>query len=1551
MTTGYDPGYLARTAGGAENYYLSATGGQGGGEPAGRWTGRGCADLGLVGEVDADEMTAIYAHLLDPRDPEGKATLGKAPRTYRSADEVLADKLKAEPDASPERIKALTLEASKNARSAVLFHDATFSPAKSVSLLHAGFQAAAVDARAAGDLVTAEAMEAKARTVWDAVEAGSQAALDFLQDEAGYSRTGYHGAIPRDPVTGRQLADHATGRFVEAHDWVVASFSQHTNRNGDPQLHVHNAILNRVECPDGQWRTIDSRGMRKARPAAAAIGERVMGEQLTRTLGVEFATRPDGKAREIVGIDEATRDLFSSRRATIQRDVATLVTEYEAKHGHSPSRRALFQMAQYVTLDSKTRMRKGKEEAPREISLAGWEAQARAAELGALADIPGEVAGRVDLAEARHVAELADQEIQRVLETAIAEVQEASATWNRYQLTAAINRALPDQLGGLPADTVRKVLVDLTNDALDPASDLGVHRLNAPELVATPDAYVREDDGRSVFEPHERGLYTTRKQLDVEEKLIRAGAELGAPALDPEMAAAALGGDVAALAARLSGAAVEQDGSGVEQGSADAAQWVGGLRDDQAAAVHGVLTSGRRIDVLVGPAGAGKSRAMGELSTLWREQVEGKVVGLAVSQNAAEVLQGEGCDRTRNIAMFLTRVRTGQERIGPRDLIVVDEASMATSRQLAEINRIAEQAGAKLLLTGDPEQLAAVGDAGAFAMLAREHGYYQLTQVQRMSAEWEREASLAMRRGEVSALEQYDKHGRLLEGTAEEMSEQAYRRWLADHLEGKSSLLLSATKDQVTELAARAQADLRALGLVQDDGITLREATAGRGDLIMARQNHSKVTDEDGRRITNRDVLRIEELAQDDVKVRRLLGRDAATGEQQWSEAYPVGKWYLEEHAELAYASTVHAAQGRTVDTCHSLVGEGTGRSMLYVMMTRGREGNYAYVSIDERTAQMEAGQDAAPELAEAARRAERDAGPVPTPEAARAAAGRIVPDGPDAPRLDRFAVLAEAITTDEAELTATETLRDEYLRAGHLGHLGAIHTEVVRDISEARYAEVLEAALTPDQWARFAGTEDRGPRGTLYRLLRSAELAGHDAAALVERAVHAREIDDPASPAESIASVLHHRVRTALGTDEPAPLPVALVADRTPTHGPAELVDYARELATVMDARAAEIGERVAQEAPAWAIEHLGPVPADPIARQDWAARAGVVEAFREQYDRLSLDDAIGYAPDSPEARASWHAAYVALGRPEAELDVASRTDGELWLERAAYARAAKWAPQYVADDLRDTTVASDRARADAVLTAQEAAAELDPARRELLEGRARAHESLAGVLEDRRRALEFIDEAREAWHAETEQARQRAAQADQELRRRHPEADLPPIHQDDERADDRTAEPVEVERDEPMRGQLALDIAVERDDQPTAEQDADRGVERDDERAEDRTAEPVEVERDAVPVRQDDERAAEVHEHQGELDLGIGVVDGRQVAADLVAAAEAAKVTRKALERQEAERSAADREELERRDAERAREQVAVRQEPQRRLEDERVPSFSRDEPGLER
>ena len=405
VVPGYDPGYLLRESSkGAEGYYLSAVDEIG--EPPGVWTGRACAVLGLApgSEIEPAVMEAVYGELLDPRDPafldpavpdKDRIRLGSAPRQYKSAEEILAARLEAEPDASPERREQLAIEARKQARAAVMFFDFTFSADKSTSVLHASLQAAAARAERAGDADVAAEYARLAEVVEDGVRAGAAAAVEYLQDEAGYSRAGYHGGIPRDEQ-GRALAQHATGRYVDAHEWVVASFLQHTSRDGDPQLHVHNAILNRVPCADGTWRTIDSRALHKARVAASAVGGRVQDEHISRHVGAAYAQRPDGHGRELTGVPQPVKDRFSSRRVAITAGVAELAAQYQARHGRAPSARALFSMAQYVTLNSRRAKPRHEHAVPRAVTLTGWEAEMRAAELGALADIPARVIGTLD---------------------------------------------------------------------------------------------------------------------------------------------------------------------------------------------------------------------------------------------------------------------------------------------------------------------------------------------------------------------------------------------------------------------------------------------------------------------------------------------------------------------------------------------------------------------------------------------------------------------------------------------------------------------------------------------------------------------------------------------------------------------------------------------------------------------------------------------------------------------------------------------------------------------------------------------------------------------------------------------------------------------------------------------------------------------------------------------------------------------------------------------------------------------------------------------------
>jgi conjugative relaxase-like TrwC/TraI family protein len=544
IASGYDPLYLTRAvATGRENYYLSAVAEHG--EPPGVWTGLGCLELGLAvgSEVDNKVMERLYGAFLDPRDPTRKTTLGRAPSGFDGNNDKVAARiaslLAAEPEASPERRDQLIMQALKEQRAAVYFFDATFSVPKSVSLLHASFQVRAQQAHETGRDDEARQWTARAQAVWDGIMAGNQAMLDYLQQEAGYSRAGYH--------------SKGSGRFADAHQWVIASFAQHTSRDNDPQLHVHNAILNRVlredplasrPCARQAWRTLDGAALYAAKPAAGAIAERTLAEYLADRLGVQTIARPDGNGWEIAGISEELRDQFSSRRRAIGSRLQELIGEYERKHHKVPNARAVWSMAQFVTLDS--RQAKAHSAPAREALLVHWEAQSRRAETGALSAIPDTVLGRREPGADAGPPSGAD--LDRIL--AAADAQRSRATFSRYELTRMINRYLPDHLGGLSGEQVTRLLDELTTQALRPGGPADAVLLTAPEMVPVPEAY-RRADGLSLWRRHGAEIYTTRAMLDTEARLLRAAAHNGAPKIAPERAAAMLGADRARVEARL----------------------------------------------------------------------------------------------------------------------------------------------------------------------------------------------------------------------------------------------------------------------------------------------------------------------------------------------------------------------------------------------------------------------------------------------------------------------------------------------------------------------------------------------------------------------------------------------------------------------------------------------------------------------------------------------------------------------------------------------------------------------------------------------------------------------------------------------------------------------------------------------------------------------------------------------------------------------------------------------------------------------------------------
>ena len=236
---------------------------------------------------------------------------------------------------------------------------------------------------------------------------------------------------------------------------MIASFAQHTSRDNDPQLHVHNAILNRVLREDplasrpGDRQRLAHPGRRRAvRGQARRRRRSPSGPSPNTCLTGSACRRPRGRTGtggKSPGFPRSCASSSPRGAAPSSRASSELIEEYERKHGKAPNARAVWSMAQFVTLDS--RRAKAHSAPSREALLARWEAQSRRAETEALSAIPEAVLGRRERrAEARPPA---GTEVDRILAAAVADAQRSKATFSRYELTRMINRYLPDFLGGL----------------------------------------------------------------------------------------------------------------------------------------------------------------------------------------------------------------------------------------------------------------------------------------------------------------------------------------------------------------------------------------------------------------------------------------------------------------------------------------------------------------------------------------------------------------------------------------------------------------------------------------------------------------------------------------------------------------------------------------------------------------------------------------------------------------------------------------------------------------------------------------------------------------------------------------------------------------------------------------------------------------------------------------------------------------------------------------------------------------------------------------------
>jgi hypothetical protein len=374
----------------------------------------------------------------------------------------------------------------------------------------------------------------------------------------------------------------------------------------------------------------------------------------------------------------------------------------------------------------------------------------------------------------------------------------------------------------------------------------------------------------------------------------------------------------------------------------------GGLDPSQYRAVLQLAGGGDFVSVLTAPAGAGKTSTLGAAARAWQDAAY-RVVGLAPSARAAAELATATGGPADTLAKWLhTHQHTqhsapptaqGATELDDRTVVILDEASMASTLDLDPLITAAGRAGAKVVLVGDPAQIGVVnGPGGMLAALARAGHGVELNQIHRFSHGWERPASLALREGTPGALAAYRLAGQLHPcPDGDTALDGVFAHWAAARADGQDALMLARTRLDVDALNLRARAAALAAGEVTGPVTVAGGRQWQVGDLLRARRNDRRLS-VGGGHIRNGDRYRVLGPGPNGaLLVEDLSGRGRAI--------LPAA--YLAEHADYGWASTIDGAQGATADVGILLARPGLDREHLYVAMTRGRHANHAYITPD----------------------------------------------------------------------------------------------------------------------------------------------------------------------------------------------------------------------------------------------------------------------------------------------------------------------------------------------------------------------------------------------------------------------------------------------------------------------------------------------------------------------------------------------------------------------------------------------------------------------------